>query len=371
MKSSSNDTIATYLQALSNIDPTHFAREYRVVRLKDRYYLVTTAAAAASSNQHLLPDSEDEQSSIRSSHTLGSADDSPPTHRPHIGHRISHSSGSSRQHSCPVGPPAHKGHQQEGIGSGGGGHPSAHDSATAKSSFKQHHCHSSRQSGRVADHIGADISHQGALNLVAAESVIPVQTQGGRVEKRGAAKARGDSRCEEATKLCCASSVCHASATLVQTDLNQQQLSSVTEPQSSGIQACKGSTGLQQQQDSSLDVSNNISPAHLCTCLALAGVARFHAHTAATAVGFMAAYIQYVQMRRQHDVPCPGVRSGVGTFARKGASPEPLGCKSEDLRIDSDSADEQLDAQTFEAPSANAVQVCFEFHGLHLPGKRA
>lgn len=331
-----------------------------MIRLKDRYHLVTTAAADANSNQHLLPDSEDEQSSIRSSHTLGSADDSPSIHRPHMRHRRSHSSDSSRQHSCPVEPPGFKGHQQEGTGSGGG-HPSAHCSATARSSFKQQYYHSSQQSSHVADHIGADVSHQGATNLVAAESVISGQIEPGSMEKHGApTKTRGDTRCQEASTPCFASSACHAPATLVQTKPNQQQ-SSVAEPQSSGIQACKGLTGLQQQQDSSLDVSNNISPAHLCTSLALAGLARFHAHTAATGVGFMAAYIQYVQMQRQHDVPCPDITSDVGTFARKGASPELLGCKSEDLLVDSNSAGEQLHAQTVEAPPAKAIQVCFEF----------
>ena len=328
-----------------------------MIRLKDRYHLVTTAAADASSKQHLLPDSEDEQSSIRSSHTLRSADDSPSIHGKHVRHRISHSSSSSRQHSCPVEPPAFKGHQQKGTGSGGSGHASAHDSARVRSSFNQQHCHSYQKPG-IADTIGADISHQGALSLAAAESVISGQVKGGSVEKHSAhTKTRGDSMCQEASAPCFASSACHAPAALVQTDLNQQQ-STVTEPQSSGIQACIGSTGLQQQQDSSLDVSSNIGPAHLCTCLALAGLARFHAHTAATAVGFMAAYIQHVQMQWQHNVPCPDTRSDMGTLARKGSSPEPLGCKSVDLLIDS--ADEQLEAQTIEAPPANAAQVCFD-----------
>lgn len=329
-----------------------------MIRLKDRYHLVTAAAADASSKQHLLPNSEDDQSSIRSSHTLGSADDSPSIHRKHMRHRISHSSGSSHQHSCPVEPPAFKGHQQEGSGSGGGGHPSARDSARARSSLTQQHCHSCQQSGHDADYSGAEVSHQGALNPVAAEPVISGQVKIGSVEKHSAhTKTRGDSKGQQASRLCFASSACHAPAVLVQTDLNQQQ-SSVTEPQSSGVQACIGSTGLrQQQQDSSLDVSNKIGSAHLCTCLALAGLARFHAHTAATAVGFMAAYIQYVQMQQQHHVPCPDTRSDIGTFARKGASPEPLGCKSEDLLVDS--ADEQLEAQTVEAPPANA-QVCLD-----------
>ena len=92
-----------------------FEHEYKVVRLKDRYHLVKTTVANASSNQQLVPDSEDELHSVQSSDsmTLGSADDAPSPHSPHIKHHRSQSSSSSR-HPCPNQSVASESSQQEG-----------------------------------------------------------------------------------------------------------------------------------------------------------------------------------------------------------------------------------------------------------------
>lgn len=183
-----------------------------------------------------------------------------------------------------------------------------HNGNSAKDSYRQRNCHSYQKSG-VAEHNGADMQ--------------------------------------------------------VQTEAKQQQ-SNCAEPHNPSVQTSEGSTGLQQaqqqqQQDSRLDATNNKGIAHLYACSALAGLARFHAYSAATGIGLIAAYTQYVQMQWQHDLPCPDIRPGVGKFVTKGADQAQSGRETEDLLMDNDSADQQLDAQAVEAPSAGSDQVCLKF----------
>ena len=157
---------------------------------------------------------------------------------------------------------------------------------------------------------------------------------------------------------------CHSyqkSGVAVHTEAKQQQ-SDCAEPQNFSAQTSQGLTGLQQaqqqQQDSSLDDTNSRDMPHLYACSALAGLARFHAYSAATAIGLVAAYTQYVQMQWQHDLPCPNIRPG--KFVRKCADQAPLGRETEDMPVDSDSADQQVEAQAVEAASASSDQVCLE-----------
>ena len=287
--------MATHLQALKQLDPTEFAREYQVVRLKGKYHLVTTAAADASSNRHLVPDSEDEHSSMQSSATLDSEEDAP---RPHGRRRTSLSSSS--RHSCPVAPTAAKRHQ--------------HSGNSAKDSHRLQNSHSYQQCGDDGANLQVRIDPKQQQSVCTEPQDFSIQTSWGSTAQQ-------------------------------QAQQQQQQQAQHQQQQQ------------QQQQDSSIDFTNHKGIAQLCACSALAGLARFHAYSAATEIGLIAAYAQYVQMQGQHDVECPDIKAGVS----KGAGSAPLECKTEDMLVDTETADQQLSPQAVAAPSANLDQVCSEF----------